>query len=288
MWKYQVINMYPANFAGYIPQNICNIFEFKNSMLMTCLTVYNSLIVSKNNHSAAVLVQYLPKIFGDHRQPKLTNARNYSPYTLLTAICKRLCMGIIPTHETMPLPYFSIKSRTSTVILLVFSLFSWSNCSSVLGWFSSSYRGQPKSLQRHGALLQLVRAAITALKNDHVSQMEHLQAVEKVSIAEQSWEQVPFLANLRWSTRRVSDSYYPIKKQREHLRVLRKLSHQHSAMRIRHVGSQRQAWLIPISETGFCPLNWYLFPWLENHFRTTSPLSLTFCVAVNSRTLFYS
>ena len=45
-----------------------------------------------------------------------------------------------------------------------------------------SVRGQPKSVQRHGALLQLVRAAITALKNEQISQMEHLQAVEKVSI----------------------------------------------------------------------------------------------------------
>lgn len=45
-----------------------------------------------------------------------------------------------------------------------------------------SVRGQPKSLQRHGTLLQLVRAAITALKNEHISQMEHLQSVEKVSM----------------------------------------------------------------------------------------------------------
>ncbi|KAL9984416.1 hypothetical protein ACROYT_G006704 [Oculina patagonica] len=41
------------------------------------------------------------------------------------------------------------------------------------------FRDQPKSLQRHGALLQLVRAAITALKNENMSHMEHLQAVEK-------------------------------------------------------------------------------------------------------------
>ena len=46
----------------------------------------------------------------------------------------------------------------------------------------------------------------------------------------QSGEQVPFLANRLRSTR-----YYPITKQREHSRVLRKLSRQHSAMRIRHV-----------------------------------------------------
>ena len=46
---------------------------------------------------------------------------------------------------------------------------------------SPFHRGQPKCLQRHGALLQLVRATITALKNEHNSQMEHLQAIEKVS-----------------------------------------------------------------------------------------------------------
>ena len=44
-----------------------------------------------------------------------------------------------------------------------------------------SCRGQPKCLQRHGALLQLVRAAIMVLKSEHTSQMEHLQAIEKVS-----------------------------------------------------------------------------------------------------------
>lgn len=41
------------------------------------------------------------------------------------------------------------------------------------------FRGQPKCLQKHGALLQLVRATIMALKSDHSSQMEHLQAIEK-------------------------------------------------------------------------------------------------------------
>lgn len=44
---------------------------------------------------------------------------------------------------------------------------------------SEHFRGQPKCLQRHGALLQLVRATITALKNEHIPQMEHLQAIEK-------------------------------------------------------------------------------------------------------------
>lgn len=44
------------------------------------------------------------------------------------------------------------------------------------------HRGQPKCLQKHGALLQLVRATIMALKSDHSSQMEHLQAIEKVSV----------------------------------------------------------------------------------------------------------
>ena len=43
------------------------------------------------------------------------------------------------------------------------------------------YRGQPKCLQKHGALLQLVRATIMALKSESASQMDHLQALEKVS-----------------------------------------------------------------------------------------------------------
>ncbi|XP_068744966.1 sec1 family domain-containing protein 2-like [Montipora capricornis] len=44
---------------------------------------------------------------------------------------------------------------------------------------SEHFRGQPKCLKRHGALLQLVRATIMALKSEHTSQMDHLQAIEK-------------------------------------------------------------------------------------------------------------
>ena len=47
-----------------------------------------------------------------------------------------------------------------------------------------------------------------------------------------------FLANLRLSSRRVSDSYYPIKKQRERSGINRTLSRQHSTMRILHVAKQ--------------------------------------------------
>ena len=47
---------------------------------------------------------------------------------------------------------------------------------------------------------------------------------------------MPFLAKLIWShwnnTQRVSNCYYPIKRQRKHSQVLQKLSHQYSAMKI--------------------------------------------------------
>ena len=51
------------------------------------------------------------------------------------------------------------------------------------------------------------------------------------------------------SSRRVSCCYYPIKKQCEHSRVLRKLSHQYNAKRTHHVAYANRG-LSPILETG--------------------------------------
>ena len=76
--------------------------------------------------------------------------------------------------------------------------------------------------------------------------------------------QVPFSENLCWSTRRVSDCYYPIKKQREHSRVLRKLPRQYRAiqwgyaMLLSNFGANI-AGAVRSRRRDFA-FNWYLFP----------------------------
>lgn len=48
-----------------------------------------------------------------------------------------------------------------------------------LKMMTEHFRGQPKCMKKHSALLQLVRAAIMALTSENISHMDELQALEK-------------------------------------------------------------------------------------------------------------